>query len=119
MASIKERKEINEIKRKYGQSTGVDWDTNAITPGTEFMDKIKNSIINACKEKYSQTVIFSDSSVPMEGEHKLISNLKKYLSHYLGLLKNLLMRQDEIMLTLNMNPFFRKLFRLAINNLTP
>ena len=76
--SIKERKEINEIKRKYGQSTGVDWDTNAITPGTEFMDKIKNSIINACKEKFSQTVIFSDSSVPMEGEHKLISNLKKH-----------------------------------------
>ena len=43
------------------------WDTNAISPGTKFMNKLNNYIIENNKNKY----IFSGSNEPGEGEHKI------------------------------------------------
>ena len=57
-------------------------DTNMITPGTRFMynlsDAIKQRISD--KDSFFKTnnvhIIFSDSSIPQEGEHKLLHHIK-------------------------------------------
>ena len=64
-----------ELKNKK-----VLWDTNGITPGTEFMYglnlALKNSIkLNNLKKKIQ--IILSDSQVPSEGEHKIVQYIKK------------------------------------------
>ena len=77
--SIKEKQEVNEIKKKYGEPCDNQWDTNAITPGTEFMEKLTDKLLNHVKEHVlyeALQVIISDSSVPMEGEHKLLKNIR-------------------------------------------
>jgi len=57
------------------------WDTNAITPGTIFMDKLAEAIRNYVKtsndpQLQSLTFIFSDSNQPGEGEHKILEYLR-------------------------------------------
>lgn len=78
--NIYEKEKINEIKRqeKVGLNT-FDWNTNAISPGTEFMHKlskkIKHEITN--NKLYEQIkVYFSDSNVAGEGEHKILDFIK-------------------------------------------
>jgi len=51
------------------------WNTNSITPGTFFMNKLNDSLKNyseSCKLK----VILSDSSERGEGEHKILNYIK-------------------------------------------
>ena len=50
------------------------WDTNAITPGTKFMNNL-NDFLN--KQKFPIKTIISDSSIKGEGEHKIMDYLKK------------------------------------------
>ena len=55
------------------------WDTNQITPGTLFMDKLSDFLNNRISEICVKTII-SDSNEPGEGEHKImkyIDNLPK------------------------------------------
>ena len=56
------------------------WNTTAITPGTDFMQKLSDSITYAfsfVEEKYNvQNVIVSTSSEPGEGEHKLFEYMR-------------------------------------------
>jgi len=58
------------------------WDTTAITPGTEFMKKLSESIIYAfsfVESKYNvKKVIVSTSTEPGEGEHKLFDYVRNY-----------------------------------------
>ena len=78
--SVKDQETITEIRKQYGQPTGLHWDTNAITPGTAFMEKITQAMKKELKVNplfHNLEVIFSDANTPMEGEHKLISYLKK------------------------------------------
>ena len=49
------------------------WDTNAITPGTNFMNNL-NNYLN--KKEYPIKTIISDSSIRGEGEHKIMEYLK-------------------------------------------
>jgi 5'-3' exoribonuclease 2 len=56
----------------------VHWNSNKITPGTDFMDKLtkrlnifKECILNDCGSFLSEVVI-SDSNIPGEGEHKMM-----------------------------------------------
>ena len=49
------------------------WDTNAITPGTKFMNRLNDELH---KEFQGTGVIISDSSEPGEGEHKILQYLK-------------------------------------------
>jgi 5'-3' exoribonuclease 2 len=56
----------------------VHWNSNKITPGTNFMDKLtkrlnvfKECILNDCGSFLSEVVI-SDSNIPGEGEHKMM-----------------------------------------------
>lgn len=58
------------------------WNTTAITPGTDFMQKLSDSITYAfsfVEEKYNvQKVIVSTSSEPGEGEHKLFEYMRNH-----------------------------------------
>ena len=60
------------------------WDSNVITPGTEFMEKISAVIELYIKVRLNTTpafknlkCIFSDSSIPGEGEHKILEFLRQ------------------------------------------
>lgn len=50
------------------------WDTNAITPGTKFMKHLNKFLKN---KKYPIKIIFSDSDIRGEGEHKIMNYLKQ------------------------------------------
>ena len=57
------------LKEQTGE---VSWDSNAITPGTEFMDKLEKKLqILSQKYKY---ITYSSSNEPGEGEHKIMSD---------------------------------------------
>jgi 5'-3' exonuclease len=49
------------------------WDTNAITPGTEFMKKLRIGLEKMIQEKGKRTWVLSSSDEPGEGEHKIMS----------------------------------------------
>ena len=105
-------------------NTRIHWNSNKITPGTDFMDKLTNQlnvfkqdILNDCGSFLSEVVI-SDSNTPGEGEHKMmkiISNISddKQICIY-GLDADLIMlslispRSDNIVLIRD-NTFNNKL----------
>ncbi|GBE79391.1 XRN 5'-3' exonuclease N-terminus-domain-containing protein [Sparassis latifolia] len=64
------------------------WDSNAITPGTPFMDLLATSLRYWVAYKMStdpgwkqMEVIISDASVPGEGEHKIIEWIRRQRSN--------------------------------------
>jgi len=83
--SVMERAEMKRIKKqcKIADET-YDWDTNAITPGTSFMKKLGDEL-----ERYIRNsplfagvkVIYSNSNVPGEGEHKIFNYIKHNIRH--------------------------------------
>ena len=76
--NVKTIKIKEEIYKELEQEFITPWDTNAITPGTRFMQKLSEHLkyFFNCK-KYNAQVILSDSNVPGEGEHKIINFIKK------------------------------------------
>ena len=63
------------------------WDSNLITPGTPFMDKLALSLRYWCSYKSSTDpsweklkVIISDATVPGEGEHKIMNFVRSQRS---------------------------------------
>ena len=82
--SYKEKLLIKNIYKKHGVDKGTTWDTNAITPGTMFITKLslylQTSIpLQELKKKYNVKLLLSDSSVPGEGEHKIISYMREHV----------------------------------------
>ena len=80
--SIKEKKLKSDIEKKYNyKNNSINWDTNAITPGTIFMKKLSDEIkiklsVKSLFNNDKLQVIFSDSNCPGEGEHKIFNKLK-------------------------------------------
>lgn len=54
------------------------WDTNCISPGTIFMDKLVKEVNGYCENKKTsgKQIIFSSCYVPGEGEHKIMDYLR-------------------------------------------
>ncbi|KAF9076488.1 XRN 5'-3' exonuclease N-terminus-domain-containing protein [Rhodocollybia butyracea] len=72
-------KELSEEEKNK-----VSWDTNAITPGTPFMDLLASSLRYWVVSKMNTDpgwkgiqVIISDASVPGEGEHKIMDWIRR------------------------------------------
>eukprot|EP01041_Mallomonas_annulata_P012916 gene12916-27244_t len=79
--------DIAEEMRSLGHSVPSEnqdaWDSNVITPGTEFMSKLSDHLwfyimnrMNKDPAWKAIKVIFSDSSEPGEGEHKIMNFIR-------------------------------------------
>lgn len=80
-----------------------EWDYNMISPGTVFMDLLSRRIKAHLKEKFVQgtskcKVILSDSSIPGEGEHKIM----KYIREETGSERNLVYGLDSDLIFLSL-----------------
>lgn len=67
----------NKVLKKH-------WDHNVITPGTVFMEKVSKIILDYIVENLQNNskwkdlkIIFSDASIPKEGEHKILEFIRK------------------------------------------
>ena len=68
-----DRQQLAEVSRKYGHTSNR-WDTNAISPGTDFMRGLDEYLANYLG-KYDRCV-FSGSGEAGEGEHKIMADLR-------------------------------------------
>ena len=78
-----EKKREREIRERCGMETdSIDsWDTNAISPGTEFMEKLAGELtnwINSTETKSLEGIktILNSSKLPGEGEHKILNFIR-------------------------------------------
>jgi 5'-3' exoribonuclease 2 len=53
----------------------TDWDTNAISPGTPFMNKLSSAIRDHISKKQNLKYILSDAEEPGEGEQKIFQHI--------------------------------------------
>ena len=98
---------LQMIEKKLSEETDhthQEWDRTAITPGTNFMKKMGQYVIDYYKNKEStygvKEIIVSTADDPGEGEHKLFAHIRKHTSkHATNLIYGL--DADLIMLCLN------------------
>jgi 5'-3' exoribonuclease 2 len=82
--TLKEQSFKTLLEQKYKISIpSLQWNKSSISPGTSFMAKLSKLIVRNIRQKTFQVhnddllVIFSDYSVPGEGEHKLLPSIRK------------------------------------------
>jgi 5'-3' exonuclease len=82
--TVKENNFKKDLEKKYKVSIPtLQWNKNAISPGTSFMTKLSKLIIQNIQSKNFQLhnekiiIIFSDDSIPGEGEHKLLPSIRR------------------------------------------
>lgn len=89
---------INNFKKK-NNITISKWDSNCITPGTEFMIELDTYLkIYFSNNKFNFSVIISGHEEPSEGEHKIIKYIKENKSNFGDIILGL--DADLIMLSL-------------------
>ncbi|CAG8434368.1 1364_t:CDS:10 [Diversispora eburnea] len=86
--NLQRSRRFNKARKERGkgdklrESDRKRFDSNCITPGTPFMTKLANCLRNWIAEKFNSgewrnlKVILSDSSVPGEGEHKIMDFIR-------------------------------------------
>ena len=82
-APLSKQNQQRQRRFKTAKEREIEFDSNCLTPGTEFMDKltkyIKIFILQQIDSMWKNLeVIFSDEKVPGEGEHKLINYIRTY-----------------------------------------
>lgn len=90
-------KMIQQKQRRFSNYNNL-WDTNAISPGTSFMNKLNNAITNI---KYDFNIIISNSDIPGEGEHKIFNYIHHNSTNDINVVYGL--DADLIMLSLIQN----------------
>jgi 5'-3' exonuclease len=76
--SINDNRLFNNIKKKHNIPIKNFWNNSAITPGTFFMKKLHNKILEL---KKSFNIIYSSCYTPAEGEHKLLQFIKNNMEY--------------------------------------
>ncbi len=78
---------FTELKKKHGiEIPKHNWKTVNVSPGTKFMEKLSFEIVKAIKEskfnkhQKSLKIIFSDSNIPGEGEHKFMPMVRSLVN---------------------------------------
>ena len=79
--AAKDKEITREIKRRHCEPLDYAWDTNAITPGTQFMNMLCARLADAIKTDAFFTnapfrTTVSDARIPMEGEHKIVAHIR-------------------------------------------
>lgn len=67
---------FDNIKTKHNKQVLEGWNNSAITPGTEFMEKLHYKILDWAK-KNKRKIIYSSCKTPSEGEHKLLQFIRE------------------------------------------
>jgi len=82
--TLKEQNFKKDVEKKYKINIPtLQWNKSAISPGTSFMVKLSKIIIKNIQQKSFQLhndkliIIFSDDSIPGEGEHKLMPSIRR------------------------------------------
>jgi len=76
-ASVLDKEVMNNIRVKNNIPREEYYDTNAITPGTNFMKKLDDYIQSYIKTNTKIEIIYSSYMVHGEGEHKIINHIKE------------------------------------------
>jgi 5'-3' exonuclease len=78
-------KQSQQRQRRYRNKPGEEFDSNCISPGTEWMDYLSKYLDYLIRVRITESrawqklqVIFSSEKVPGEGEHKLIRYIRKH-----------------------------------------
>ncbi len=66
---------FDNIKAKHNKQVLKGWNNSAITPGTEFMEKLHYKVLDWAK-KNKRKIIYSSCKTPSEGEHKLLQFIR-------------------------------------------
>ena len=76
--SVYMRKLESNIRRKHNKESRRFWNNSAVTPGTEFMERLHHKIMGWLKTKKPAgvKVIYSSCKTPSEGEHKLLQFIR-------------------------------------------
>ncbi len=76
MMQQRKRRYLSVLRNKI-DNLDIKWDTNAITPGTEFMNNLNNYFKKMIRYNSTDSnIIFSGSDEYGEGEHKIFTKLK-------------------------------------------
>jgi len=75
-ASILDKEVMNNIRGKNGIAREEYYDTNAITPGTKFMETLSDAINQYIETHRAIKFVYSSYMEHGEGEHKIINHIK-------------------------------------------
>ena len=82
--SVHDREMWDNIKKKHNKPVDKFWNNSAITPGTEFMEKLHYKILAWAKNRKEQSnvkIIYSSCKTPSEGEHKLLQFIRNNIKN--------------------------------------
>lgn len=111
-------KMIQQRYRRYKSSLeNKEWDTNAITPGTEFMKKLARKLKIYSKKFNLQEIIINDAFIPGEGEHKILQYMKEHPTEESSCIHGL--DSDLIMLLLTLDQPNLYIYRQQQDEIAP
>lgn len=102
-AKINQQRErrYKSILLKHAQGDNIVWDSNKITPGTDFMGKITQALTQLQIDmKNISKISISDSNTPGEGEHKMMKIINNFDTNTHGKIFIYGLDADLIMLSL-------------------